>query len=92
MVLTPQGYGTPLPEDLVGETKGHTKCDLRIPHKDIGEELSKIIGSIEGVTTEQKRALDAAFAKLDQNFEAIETHAAYFFRNCICHCQEENPE
>lgn len=83
MSFVTTGYG-PRP----GDGPGNTNCDLKIPHPSVGETLARIIGSIEGVTNEQRDALRQALSDLDMNFREIERHHAYFYRNCICHCEE----
>lgn len=82
----PVGYGLPPDRD----TKGSTDCDLHIPHPAIGAELAEAIGHIGGVTVQQRKFFEVIGRKIDENFNEIQRHHAYFYRNCICHCREES--
>lgn len=94
MSLTPLGYGD-LPNRF--DTTGHTSCDLKIPHRAVGEDIARIIGEgmsrgpdgkVKGLSASQLNVLEAKLSKLDENFLYLERWAAFFFRNCICHCEE----
>jgi hypothetical protein len=87
MSFTTRGYttdGTTWEDD-----KGSTNCDLHIPHKAVGNEIASLLAGIDGVGAEAARRVGK---QIDENFNEIERWAAYFFRNCVCHCSEDAPE
>lgn len=89
MSYIPIGYSE-VPVAIVGTTKGHTKCDLKIPNPSAGQDLAKVLGSLEDVDTQTATAIRMLLDKIDANFAETERWAGYFFRHCVCHCEPNN--
>lgn len=68
------------PVDLSG---GSSECHLHIPHKSAGAELVQALKDA-GVGGP---AIESALRKMDENWQVIERHWAYYIAHCRCRCE-----